>query len=290
MTNTACANPPAGFVLDNTDFNDMMATAHPNAKEICDNIDNNNDGNIDEILIDADDDGIADCSDNCPDTPNGERVGMDGCSCSQLTIDDGDFCTTDICRDGLVANQEMNFEEATTLIENTNPTNFLYTASQTITTDQNVVITSNKEVRFYAGSSIILKPGFTVEAGANFEAKITTECVNEENSLQEESEGLKSRNQQQEIDLPLANLQMDIAPNPFNNQTNIRINLPQASFISLEIYDLNGQVIERILEQTWQAKGVATITYLPQQQLSGMYYLVLKTSSSIQAKPIVMME
>jgi len=172
---------------------------------------------------------------------------------------------------------------------NTNPTDSLYAANQTITTDQNVIIAADKNIRFYAGNSILLKPGFTVENGANFEAKIMTECIDTNNSGQAAAVG-SSRNQQPQNTPLSAALQMDIAPNPFNNQTNIRINLPEASLISLEIYDLNGQMVERIIEQTWQVEGMATITYLPTQGLNGMYYLVLKTNEGIQAKPIVIVK
>ncbi|MEC7984751.1 MAG: MopE-related protein [Myxococcota bacterium] len=43
----ACQQP-SGFVADSTDCNDGSASAHPNATEICDEIDNNCDGTIDE--------------------------------------------------------------------------------------------------------------------------------------------------------------------------------------------------------------------------------------------------
>ncbi len=43
-----CDNAPMGYVIDNTDFNDAEQNAYPGAMEICDAIDNNNDGQIDE--------------------------------------------------------------------------------------------------------------------------------------------------------------------------------------------------------------------------------------------------
>ncbi|MFD1014777.1 collagen-binding domain-containing protein [Winogradskyella rapida] len=44
------------------------------AEEICDGIDNNGDGLIDEGFADTDGDGIADCVDNCPETPNPDQL------------------------------------------------------------------------------------------------------------------------------------------------------------------------------------------------------------------------
>jgi len=290
ITNTACGAAPEGYVLDNTDFNDAVATAYPNAVEICDNIDNNNNGNIDEVTTDGDDDGINDCQDNCPDTPVGERIGINGCSCSQLTLDDGDFCTTDICKDGLVTNQDMTFEQETILLQNTNQIDPIYTANQTITTEQNVIIETNKEVRFYAGNSIILKSGFAVETGAKFEAKIVLECVDNSNSLTTETAAINRVNLSESITPLYSAITLGIAPNPFSSQALIRVNLSVGTLASLQIYNLNGQLIDQILDKEWLPKGESEFIYTPVNPLSGMYYMVLKTNDTVKTKPIIMVD
>ncbi|HEX4824929.1 MAG TPA: MopE-related protein [Candidatus Polarisedimenticolaceae bacterium] len=60
--------PPAGYVADATDCNDAAANTHPGAAEVCDGVDNNCDGVIDEgpSGFDADGDLVAGACDNCP--------------------------------------------------------------------------------------------------------------------------------------------------------------------------------------------------------------------------------
>jgi hypothetical protein len=45
---TNAISPPAGYVSDNTDWNDSNASVYPGAPELCDGVDNNGNGQIDE--------------------------------------------------------------------------------------------------------------------------------------------------------------------------------------------------------------------------------------------------
>jgi hypothetical protein len=85
--------PPEGYVEDNTDCDDSNGAVNPAATEVCNGIDDDCDGSIDEGF-DQDQDGIADCFDNCVTVFNPEQEDTD---------DDGIGDACDNCL--LVANE-----------------------------------------------------------------------------------------------------------------------------------------------------------------------------------------
>lgn len=85
----ACSQP-SGYVENDLDCNDANPDQYPDAAELCDGIDNDCDGIVDNDA-DTDWDGVWDCLDQCPNTPPGLSVGADGCSCAQVfTSEDSD--------------------------------------------------------------------------------------------------------------------------------------------------------------------------------------------------------
>ncbi|MBT8231877.1 MAG: hypothetical protein HKO66_05430 [Saprospiraceae bacterium] len=176
----ACVAPP-GYVTDNTDCDDTDADIFPGATEICDDIDNNCDGNTDEGLPlftyyeDADSDTygnpavtIQDCSQpagyvsddmDCDDTdPNINPSTSELCdgvdnNCDG-TIDEG--CVLEDCDgDSLIIN---------TITQNTNRAEFNVTSEALVNNGQSILFT--------AGTDINLDPSFEVVQGTIFEASI----------------------------------------------------------------------------------------------------------------------
>ena len=89
--------------VDENGIGDICETAV--AEEICDGIDNDNDGLIDEGFADTDGDGVADCIDNCINTYNPNQIDVDengiGDICESPQLED--YCDgVDNDGDGLI--------------------------------------------------------------------------------------------------------------------------------------------------------------------------------------------
>lgn len=98
-----CETCGDGYVLTDTDCDDMDPNKNPGITEVCDGVDNNCDGNIDEGF-DQDGDGICDQEDNCPQTSNPDQVDTDqdgeGDTCDICPLDAGnDFDGDGVCSD-----------------------------------------------------------------------------------------------------------------------------------------------------------------------------------------------
>ena len=69
-------------------------------------------------------------------------------------------------------------------------------------------------------------------------------------------------------------------PNPFNPETNIRFSLPEDQIVTLNIYNMTGQLVESLVNERrsagvhsvhWNASGVASGVYLYQLQVGGRF-------------------
>jgi hypothetical protein len=81
---------------------------------------------------------------------------------------------------------------------------------------------------------------------------------------------------------------LDVYPNPFNPSTVIRLSLPQSGYVTVNIFDVLGREVSRlvdgflsggIVEQRWNAEGTA----------SGIYFCVMTTNTQTFVKKLVLM-
>jgi hypothetical protein len=78
-------------------------------------------------------------------------------------------------------------------------------------------------------------------------------------------------------------------PNPFNVSTSIRYNLPEASNLSIEIFNILGQQVATLMEGFEQA-GEYTIIWNASDLPSGVYFARLETGKSIETIKMLLLK
>lgn len=95
-TSVEACEQPEGFVADNTDCDDLEATAFPGGDEVCDDLDNDCDG----LLDDADDDVDLTTTSTFWTDNDGDGYGVDGDSVESCSTPEGYAPNIDDCDDG----------------------------------------------------------------------------------------------------------------------------------------------------------------------------------------------
>ncbi len=96
---TQACTAPENYVEDSTDCDDTNSEINPGISEICNGIDDDCDGQVDEGF-DSDGDGTPDCYDGCPGDPNKTEPGMCDCGIPDTDTDaDGTPDCNDNCPD-----------------------------------------------------------------------------------------------------------------------------------------------------------------------------------------------
>ena len=204
-------------------------------------------------ILDKDGDAISDCLDNCIDIPNLSQTNTDGDNY-------GDACDCDI-----------DNPDDEHLVINDNPIGdktYLYNSS---ITSQGTVGMSDSVI-FQAKDSIILGVGFVAMAGSDFIAKIDT-CINNSQPLVYPTPTFSKHH-------PISNknINLQISPNPFAANTNMTIQLHQADYGTLAVYDVLGNMLEVILENNYLEAGRHEVILDGKNWEAGLYLVVFRTS------------
>ena len=82
-------------------------------------------------------------------------------------------------------------------------------------------------------------------------------------------------------------------PNPFNPSTTIAFSLPQASSVTLAIYDINGRRVQTLVEKTVPAGNYEAVwdgrDHNGMEASSGIYFYRLQAENLVKEKKMVLM-
>lgn len=78
-------------------------------------------------------------------------------------------------------------------------------------------------------------------------------------------------------------------PNPFNPTTNINFSLPEASFVSLKVYNLQGEEVSILVNEQLNA-GVYTADWDASGLASGTYFYVIRAGNFVQSRKMLLMK
>ena len=155
--------------------------------------------------------------------------------------------------------------------------------------------------RYRAYNSIVLKPGFHVDAGGTFSAEIIP-CPNDCGSM---LKSLKINNvntpvlsdfqyikSNQSIDSSntsninvLEDKMIKIYPNPFREFVNITIDNPTNDYITLWLHTSKGELIKSV--KGYYPKGIIELELYLNDLNSGIYFLLLKVNGNFESVKII---
>ena len=157
--------------------------------------------------------------------------------------------------------------------------------TQTVRVRKNIfatqLIESTADVTFTAGTSINLQPGFKVQNGAIFHAFIGSCTL--PNFKQVETRNAPSTLVNQD------KLQVQISPNPLQNDVNIQLYLPESSNVTSVITDLNGRTLH-VREDLDVRQGWQQIKFEVGNLPPGIYFSMVRANDQQVIQPIVVIK
>lgn len=140
-------------------------------------------------------------------------------------------------------------------------------------------IPNSEEVTFLATTSIILKPGFTVEKNASFAAKIApnVNCSNVASLAAEKIPTIQKIKIENKVLTSSPSLM--VYPNPFSTFTTIDYQLTKPTKVTLSLLSLTGQVIKKLETLTPKHKGNYSLTLDNTTLTKGIYLISLQTDT-----------
>ncbi|MFK7979657.1 MAG: cytochrome c peroxidase [Saprospiraceae bacterium] len=149
-------------------------------------------------------------------------------------------------------------------------------------------ISATSTVVFEAGDSIVLKPDFSVAAGATFTAQIKA-CT--EHELIETAKQRNTITPKTNLVLsPQKNLALVIQPNPSVGNSTLLFELPETSPITIHLFDHSGRLLNELLVSKNLSVGSHELQLSDMELYNGLFYVVLQTPFEKVTKKMIIVK
>ena len=108
-----------------------------------------------------------------------------------------------------------------------------------------------------------------------------------EQNSDEMASGNKGKNKESETDIGLKSAQLNVYPNPFGNKLNFEFTSHEDADATLVIYNIIGQKIKTLLDRGIRAGELNTVSFIPENQVAGVYIYQLKLNDHIQVGRVI---
>ena len=92
------------------------------------------------------------------------------------------------------------------------------------------------------------------------------------------------------VEIPVSVALHQNYPNPFNPATTISFDLPEPTSATLEIYDLQGRLIERLLNDSFLHQGNHSVSWDAGNMATGLYIYRLRAGNEIHTKKMLLIK
>ena len=148
-------------------------------------------------------------------------------------------------------------------------------------------INNGTTVKFVAGKSVTLLPGFHAVAGADFTAMIQAcESVVADAGFVEE---IPAITRDRETPPVIEGNSLLVRPNPFRNSAIIDYELAKDSPVWIGLHDLTGKILHVFVNQTEQMAGSHQYQLSAAQLPSGAYWVAMRTPDAVLTKQIIIL-